>query len=110
MMNIKRLDNYKRIFEYFIDTLPLIQMENDIQQSNDPLVSKLYQSIISVDQQITNPRYKVIYYKIGILGTYTLFDVIYGDYIRWIISQVKDIDLQAKPPNLWRCNEIIKDR
>lgn len=105
MMNIKRLDSYKRVFEYFVDTLPLAQMEGDIQQSSDPLVSKLYQSILSADQQTNNPRYRAIYHKIGILGTYTLFDVVYGDYIRWILSQIKDIDLQAKMPGHWRVNE-----
>ena len=106
MINIKRLGPHKKVFEYFVDTLPLAQMEGDIQQSNDPLISKLYQSILSADQQINNPRYKQIYHKIGILGTYTLFDVCYGDYIRWILSQVKNVDLQAKRPDQWRVNNL----
>jgi len=106
MMNIKRLDPYKRVFEYFIDTLPLAQMEGDIQQSNDPLISKLYQSILSADQQASNPRYKPIFHKIGILGSYALVDVIYGDYIRWILSQVKNVDPQAKGPGHWRVNNL----
>jgi len=105
MMNIHKLDEHKRIVEDLIDTLPVSQMEFDIQQSSDPLVNKLYQCILSADQQTINPRYKVIYHKIGILGTYALFDVCYGDYIRWILSQIKNVDLQAKWPDHWRVNE-----
>jgi len=108
MMDIKMLDNQKKIMEYFIDTLPLEQMEFDIQQSNDPLISKLYQSIISVDQQTIDLRYKNIYHKTGIIGIYSLFDVVYSDYLRWILFNIKDIDFQAKPPDRWRVNEIIE--
>jgi len=106
MIPIKQLGAYKRVFEYFVDTLPLAKMESDISQSSDPLVSKLYQLILSADQQTNNPRYKAIYHKIGILGTYALFDVVYGDYIRWILSQVKNVDPQAKGPEHWRVNNL----
>lgn len=105
-MNIKSLNPYKRVFEYFIDTLPLAGMEFDIQQSSDPLIKALYNSIIHVDHTTDHLRIRPIYHKLGILGTYSLYDVIYGDYIRWLLSQVQGIDLQAKEPEHWRVNNL----
>ena len=70
MMEIKRFTKYKKVFEYFIDTLPLAQMEVDIQQSSDPLIAKFYQSILSADQQTNNPRNKVIYHNKYCQGSY----------------------------------------
>ena len=105
-MNIKRLDPYKKVFEYFIDTLPLDAMEFDIQQSSDPLIKRLYNSILYVDHNTNHLRYRPIYHKIGILGTYTLYDVVYGDYIRWILSRIEGQDLQAKEPEKWRVNNL----
>ena len=105
-MNIKRLDPYKKVFEYFINTLPLDAMEFDIQQSSDPLIKRLYNSILYVDHNTNHLRYRPIYHKIGILGTYTLYDVVYGDYIRWILSRIEGQDLQAKEPEKWRANNL----
>lgn len=103
-MNIKELDKYKRVFEYVVDTLPLEGMEFDIQQSNDPLISKLYSSLLSADRETINIRAKNNYHKLGIVGIYALFDPIYRDLIRWLLFQTRDVDLQAKPPKKWRVN------
>lgn len=110
MINIKTFDKYKKVFEDFIEVLPLKEMEENIQNSNDPFVNKLYQSVISAEQQTKDPRYKKIYHNIGIIGIYSLFDIVYSDYIRWIFSQTKNLNFNAKPPNFWRINKIMEEK
>lgn len=105
-MNIKDLDKFKRVAEYFIDTLPLASMEFDIQQSSDPLIKQLYNSLLSSDKLINNPRYKNLVHKFGIVQIYVLFDVCYSQPMRWIIAQIGDVDLQAVSPQNWRINNL----
>lgn len=104
-MNIKRLDPYKGLFVYFVDTLPLDAMEFDIQQSNDPLIKQLYKSLNEAEKTTNDKRYREINRKMGILGIYCLFDGIYSDFIRWMLSQIQGIDLKAKNPEHWRVNK-----
>ena len=104
-MNIKELDKFKRVAEYFVDTLPLDAMEFDIQESNDPLIKRLYNSLLDTDQLIDNPRYKILVHNFGIVQIYVLFDVCYAEPMRWILAQSRGVDIQVINPENWRINK-----
>lgn len=104
-MNIKDLNPYKRLFEDLIEVFPISSLEFDIQSSNDPLIKKRYNRLLDAENKILDFRYKKIIHNTGILGIYSLFDVCYGDVIRWILE-----DPSAKRPDNWRINTVYKEK
>lgn len=107
-MNIKKLDPYKKLFVNFINLMPIESMEFDIQNNNDSLIKQMYKSLIISLEDITDKREKKILYKLGISSIYSQLDPVYGEPIRWILSQLDFSNVNVIPPREWRINKEVK--
>ena len=109
-INIKQLDYYKEGFLEFLNVLPISKMEEDIKNSSDQFINELYKKLQEIIEQTKYYRYKENYHKLGICAIYSLIDPIYGDPVRWLFHVIRKskVDIKAKSPEKWRCNNIHK--
>jgi len=108
-MNVKELDQYKRMFEEVLDLVPISKLEFDIQTSGDPLMRDLYQQLLEAEREIyQNMRAKDLFHQTMILAIYSLKDPVYADPLKWIMSRV-DMRNHVKAPKNWRVNTYGRD-
>lgn len=112
-MDIKKLDSYKGLFRYVLEVLPIEQMEEDLKNSQDPLIQNSYKKLLEAKRFFNdypyNAREKKILFRSGVASIYSLMDPVYGDVFRYIFSQIKDTDPLAKTPKDWRINQEVNN-
>ena len=107
-MNIKRLTPHKGLFRHLLNLLPIDQMEFDIQQNSDPLIEMAYKSFKIRLSEIKTDRGRRIFRQVGISAIYVFFDPVWGQPIRNILIDIKDININPIPPKNWRINQEEK--
>lgn len=109
-MNVKELDQYKRLYEELLVLIPISKLEFDIQASGDPLAVDLYLQLLDAEKLIyQNMRAKDLFHKTMILAITSLKDPVYADPLKWIMSRVDMKRHNVKNSKDWRINIYGRD-
>lgn len=109
-MNIKDLDQFKRLMDPLLSEIPISKMEEDIQKSQDPTIKKLYEALLVTEKDITSVREITYFHNYGILGLYVFMDCVYADPLMYLLHLCGLPGVTAKPPREWRVNKNFEER
>ena len=109
-MNIKEMDQYKRMFEDILAQISIGKLEFSIQASGDPLAVDLYNQLVDAEREIhQNMRAKDLFHKTMVLLIYSLKDPVYADQLKFIMSKIDMKKYNVKAPREWRINIYGRD-
>ena len=109
-MNIKELDQYKRMFEEILSQISIEKLEFSIQASGDSLAVDLYNQLLDTEREIyQNVRAKDLFHKTMVLAIYSLKDPVYADPLKWIMSKIDIKKYNLRAPKNWRINTYGRD-
>jgi len=89
----------------FLDLLPIKEMEAEIDRSHDPFIQTGLKNLKYTVTETENPRYRKIYWKLGVCLLWAKLDGAYGEFIEYMaFHTVHRSKVIPKTPRSWHVN------